>query len=334
MLNEKEKVVAIWVGKIANPKVINTYLGEDYSDDESPLSPFAADLKSWYDHDFMDTNFVRGKGKSVSELLDPCSYSASYIEQTKVVAKKKRIDLINAVILLYDTEYTGKRWPTKSPLRFLGNFSYSTKPVLKDSPLEEIKGHTKTRVGPIGFSADDKYAVTCGSDGSVLMWNLETMSVMAPPKALTDGVSSFTTLRITDQCCIVSNISKTFIQNNFPDKKNVWKTIKTGLSEISINGSFGVDYETILDLKTGKASKHQPKDLFESSAFIDDQNLLMWTDNGELILWNAKTGKRKWKTDVRDFGSPFEISVSEDGSLAGACIETVSYTHLTLPTKA
>lgn len=327
MLKDKKNVISIWVGQVSNVKDMNAYLKEDYSDDDSPLSPFAADLKSWYDHDYMETNFAKGKGKSIDDLLDPCSYSNSYLEQAQAAAKKKKLGDLNAVILLFDTEYTGKRWSSKSPVKFLGSFSYSTKPKIKDSPFKKIKGHSKTRVGPVGFSPDDKYVVTCGFDGTVLIWDSETEKVIAPPKALTDGVSSFNALRITeDGSCLVSGLSKTLVQNRFPDiEKNNWKTIKWGLSDISTHGSTGLAYETVIDLKTGKPTKHQPQDLFEEATFIDDHNLILWTESGHLVLWNAKTGRRKWRKQVEDDGSPYQITNSQDGCLIGFCIDNSGY---------
>jgi len=126
---EAEGFVSIWIGTFPSEEIRAEQLceryGEEYEDE--PLALWMGEFGfGWFDHDFMDTN---GHGMAVGplrELIESCSYAASFVNEAMKIAAQQGISETQFVMLLYDFRYdpsvTGI---TRGKyLQFLGAFPY------------------------------------------------------------------------------------------------------------------------------------------------------------------------------------------------------------------
>jgi hypothetical protein len=118
---ENPEAVSIWVATVPWNDLPNEYLEEHYGEDFG---------FGFYDHDSMSTNGSE-EAKPLEELLAPCSYSTSYIQEATAEARKRGLDKTCFVFLLFDIEYdpmlTGV---SKSAyMEFLGSFRYNAEEI-------------------------------------------------------------------------------------------------------------------------------------------------------------------------------------------------------------
>jgi hypothetical protein len=101
-----KQTVSVWGGNFKNPQDLELYLEMEYSKNEDfPKSPFTKQFKiKYYDTDFQEAycNEMEEKSMTVKELLEPLSYSESYIEKVPNPTEK-----YNCIIALYNFNYEG-----------------------------------------------------------------------------------------------------------------------------------------------------------------------------------------------------------------------------------
>lgn len=125
---DEQGFVSIWAGGFPSEEVRVEHLRERYGDDDEPLAEWMGEFGFLYfNHDFQDTNGDGLTTQPLRELLAPCSYAASFLDEAIGEADHQGISKTQFVSLLYDFRYdpevTGVRQGRY--LRFLGAFRYS-----------------------------------------------------------------------------------------------------------------------------------------------------------------------------------------------------------------
>jgi predicted DNA-binding WGR domain protein len=123
MLDEERLSVAVWIAPNATRAQIEAYALSDSHDEDGPTNGFARDAGVWsIDPDAMDGNIV-AKPLPIEKLVRKLAYAESFGAAVVAAGKRRRIEEATAVLAVYHHRYRG-RWPSRSPMRFVGNFSY------------------------------------------------------------------------------------------------------------------------------------------------------------------------------------------------------------------
>ena len=121
--------VSIWVGEFPADGTGDEYLQPNYDhEDDEPLAPWMGEFGfGYFDYDFMDTNGHGDRVGPLRELIEPCSYSTSFVNEAMQMAQQLGITETQFVMLLYDFRYDAAvTGVTRGKyLRFLGAFPYS-----------------------------------------------------------------------------------------------------------------------------------------------------------------------------------------------------------------
>jgi hypothetical protein len=125
----EENMVHVWVGSFASPERRIAYFDEKYGedrDDEEALSEFAAGQgESFYDHDELEINFRTEIEPELRSLLEPCSYSSTYLEAV-LEAYEDTAEPVNILVLFFGEDIEAPR-SVSGPdfaLRYLGQFPF------------------------------------------------------------------------------------------------------------------------------------------------------------------------------------------------------------------
>jgi WD40 repeat protein len=327
MLVAKDGRLAVWVGTIPRKAEFNAYLKETYDDedDEAPINAFCADMReSFYDHDFVFGEWYAGKPKPVAQLLDGWRQAHTFSAAVLKLAKKAGIAEGNTILIAYDHELKPAKWPVKSPVRFLGNLSYSDEPAaLPAQDLAQVRGHS-AGITRLCFSPDGKTLVSGGSDGTLMAWDAVTGRAMTPPEhAFKGSLPEIYTLAISadGRRCLAATMAGTCVWDSFPTAKTFSKPIEHFAAKaIGPDGktAFGCELKrvTARDLATGKPVKGLDRAMVGADFVLlpKDRIATVGPEKGELLVWNTKTGKRMFAID-----SPLparDIAASPGGTLA------------------
>lgn len=125
--HEREDFVSIWAGNLNSRAGFDRFFEERIEEDasiEDPLNNFAASIGvGFYDHDSQEAVFNDDGTVSLPVMLEPLSFSTSYINQAAAAADQSNLGEINTVMALYDFYYGGTV-KADAPLRFVGAFAY------------------------------------------------------------------------------------------------------------------------------------------------------------------------------------------------------------------
>lgn len=169
MLEERDGVVSVWLGAMADESDFDAYLAERYASDGA-ISQFAADLGvGFYDHDFLEAAW-HAAPQPVMELLAGHSWAESFSDTVAGVADSQRLEAVNAVVLLYDHAYDPMQWPSDAPLRALGVFTLERDPG-PASPTRRTDDH---RMRVCAVALDETSGASCARGGEVKLWDVET----------------------------------------------------------------------------------------------------------------------------------------------------------------
>ncbi len=182
MLDERRKIVSVWLGNIPQKKTFDEYtkwrherIVQEDDDDIEPVSDFAADSASqWYDASWQAAKWQR-KAVPVEQLISQFDWSESFRNAATAAAGKKRVREANAAFVLYEHELKPARWPKSSPLTFICSTTYRTgteRPPIPKVPI----------VSAIGISPDETMAVTGALDGKLRLWDLYTGRQIGEPR--------------------------------------------------------------------------------------------------------------------------------------------------------
>ncbi len=120
-----------WIGQFSEA-LLEEYLAEVWDEDDEnrdqvPLSPFGRDQgETWYDHDFLETNFIKGV-TSIKELIEGSSYSVEWSEELTRRIAEAGLNEFNTIIFI-DQEQIGQPQSVQGDgywLRYLGTIKYA-----------------------------------------------------------------------------------------------------------------------------------------------------------------------------------------------------------------
>lgn len=124
MLVEKDLAVSVWLGNLT-AKELESYITNETPNSDEPLNPFAADMGVFdYDTGRLGGSHTPKKTQELRTLISKLPYAASFLDEVLLAAKRRRIASANCAIALFGYELKKARWPRRSPLRFIGVFSY------------------------------------------------------------------------------------------------------------------------------------------------------------------------------------------------------------------
>lgn len=108
---EKEGVVSLWLGNIRTNEFLNDYVEIKYTEDgewepSEFLNEFKIDIDD-IDEDFIEKVRYEEKLDSIESLLQGCSYEEIIIPKIINIIGNKVGKEINAVVLVYNLEYSG-----------------------------------------------------------------------------------------------------------------------------------------------------------------------------------------------------------------------------------
>lgn len=101
--------VSLWLGTAPGKEPLERYLGTRYSEDGDFIPPpFCTDFRiERFDEDFRELEVYSVPSRSLRELLAGCSYAERVIPKFVELCGPLVGEPANAVLLLYDFDYTG-----------------------------------------------------------------------------------------------------------------------------------------------------------------------------------------------------------------------------------
>lgn len=119
--------VDIWVGQIDSESRFESYLEDQYDNDDLPVNEFCADMGAMhYDHDRIEAEYHGDAPVAVDDVLADCSWSGSYAEQAYAAyqSRRARIGSVNTTILLFGPAFERPRDARRDgvALYYLGRF--------------------------------------------------------------------------------------------------------------------------------------------------------------------------------------------------------------------
>ncbi|MFD2230476.1 immunity 22 family protein [Alkalimarinus sediminis] len=124
----KKNKVSVWVSQHPYTDIPDSYFEERFSKKKSRANNVWSDNYNlaYFLVDNMETNGAQTGTIKVKEAAGHCSFSTSYISTLMSKAKKKNIDEITWIILLFDFEYSPKISGVEKDqyTTFLGAFNY------------------------------------------------------------------------------------------------------------------------------------------------------------------------------------------------------------------
>lgn len=101
--------VSLWLGCVESEDDLYDYVSVDYSDDDDDeTSKFLADFDIGiddYDEDMFESDFTDNDTKSLTEMLEGCSYDEDLIPLFVEKYGEKLDSQYNAMILIYEYKY-------------------------------------------------------------------------------------------------------------------------------------------------------------------------------------------------------------------------------------
>jgi WD40 repeat protein len=308
MFKRKKGFVSIWVGQGVTKKQFQSYAvdEDDSEDDDVPLNGFAKDAgDTFYDHDFIEAEWLGAKPKALGAALGGFSHADSFLDAVLKLGKKKGIDTANALVLLYDTALSPARWPKGSPLVYLGTVPYEpVKP--KAQPPKPGKDDHQGEVYSAQISPDGSVAITRGYKDTMHVWDLKAGKLIAKKKTpqlfhswLPSGKEFLTELTYPEKD---EGFAAWAISANDVVKKKTYKTKQSVRAVQSIDGKSLVwvgQKPCVGDLaKWGSPDVPKSKKVITSVHAFADGRIVSIDIDGNFAVWDLDAGKAVKKFKV------------------------------------
>jgi len=124
----KKNKVSVWVSQHPYAEIPDTYFEEKFSHKNTRA------INTWSEHfklpyfkpEFMETNGTHEGSVNIEKAAGECSFSSSYIDVLMSKAKKKKLEEITWIVLLFEHEYSVKLTGVDRDefLTFLGALDY------------------------------------------------------------------------------------------------------------------------------------------------------------------------------------------------------------------
>lgn len=120
--------VSVWVSQQPYADIPDAYFEERFSHNNKRAQNTWSDhfMLPYFDPECIEINGVYEGVDDINKVAGECSFSSSYIEVLMSKARKKRVQEVTWIVLLFDCEYTVKvsNVGKDEYLKFLGAFDY------------------------------------------------------------------------------------------------------------------------------------------------------------------------------------------------------------------
>jgi hypothetical protein len=149
----RQGLVSVWVGTFPSLEAAEAYFGiPDEIDVYLPPEGFGRDLGiPDFAPECLEVNFEQVTPRSLRQLLQTATFSASFMDQALDEANRQGIQEAQGIALLYDFDYqTVPGWQrTAGPMRFVGSFPFvgssrEEEPESRPDPRFDIRGPMDT----------------------------------------------------------------------------------------------------------------------------------------------------------------------------------------------
>ncbi len=124
----KKNKVSVWVSKFPYADIPDDYFEENFSRNNTRATNTWSDnfKLSYFNPDNMETNGAQTGTVSTRQAAGECSFSCSFIDVLMSKARKKKLEEITWIILLFEYEYSPKLSGVEQDnyTTFLGAFTY------------------------------------------------------------------------------------------------------------------------------------------------------------------------------------------------------------------
>ncbi len=155
LLFAKKNKVSIWASTHPYEDIPEEYFDETFSKNNTrATNTWSANFKiRYFNPAKMETNGSHDGTLSIKQAVGECSFSSSFIEGLMSKAKKKKLDQVTWVILLYEFEYSAKISGIENDkyVTLLGAFDYDD----DAESLFEIESNEDEFFGKSGYEDDD-----------------------------------------------------------------------------------------------------------------------------------------------------------------------------------
>jgi hypothetical protein len=125
----KKNKVSVWVSTVPYADIPDEYFEESYTkNDTRATNQWTKNFRiRYFNPDLLETNGSMDDTMKVKQAVGECSYSSSFFEVLMSKAKKKKVNDITWMVLLYECEYSSKLTGIEKDeyLRLLGAFDYN-----------------------------------------------------------------------------------------------------------------------------------------------------------------------------------------------------------------
>lgn len=124
----KRNKVSVWASQHPYEEIPDAYFEEQFSHKQSrATNTWTRNFKlPYFDPEDLETNGAQKGRVMIKKAAGQCSYSSSYIEVLMSKARKKKMEEVTWIVLLFDCEYSPKLSSVAKDeyLTFLGAFNY------------------------------------------------------------------------------------------------------------------------------------------------------------------------------------------------------------------
>jgi len=127
-LFSKKNKVSVWASTYPYADIPEAYFEENFSKNNTrAINTWSNNFKiRYFSHSKMETNAEKESTINIKQAVCECSFSSSFIEVLMSKAKKKKLNEITWVILLFEYEYSAKISGIESDeyVTLVGAFNY------------------------------------------------------------------------------------------------------------------------------------------------------------------------------------------------------------------
>ncbi|MBT3225209.1 MAG: immunity 22 family protein [Calditrichaeota bacterium] len=124
----KRNKVSVWVSQHPYEDIPDAYFEEKFSHKKTRATNTWSDnfKLQYFEPDFMETNGAHAGKVDIKKAAGECSFSSSYIEVLMSKARKKKMEAVTWIVLLFEHEYSVKLSGVDKDtyMTFLGAFDY------------------------------------------------------------------------------------------------------------------------------------------------------------------------------------------------------------------
>jgi len=144
----KKNKVSVWVSQHPYGEIPEEYFAEKFSRNKTRATNKWTDNFNlqYFSPEYMETNGAHEGTVNIKKAVGECSFSSSYVQVLMSKAKKKKLEEITWIILLFEYEYSTKISGVGKDeyMTFLGAFNYDDSADSLDESADSLDDSTDT----------------------------------------------------------------------------------------------------------------------------------------------------------------------------------------------